>query len=114
MEHGVTVTVIAKATFLEEPKWSTMMAKNVHQVVSWAVETLANTPKQEERKFNLRLTSFEAKEGESEKELVQRFNVNVVGPNEIMCQGCRHHAVAACCCMSLRLGGGYAPKHNVI
>ncbi len=32
-----------------------------------AVETLVNTPKQEERKLNLRLTSFEAKEGETEK-----------------------------------------------
>jgi hypothetical protein len=34
------------------------------------VETLADTSKQEERKFNLRLTGFEAKEGETEKELV--------------------------------------------
>jgi hypothetical protein len=28
------------------------------------VETLVDAPKQEERKFNLRFTSFEAKEGE--------------------------------------------------
>jgi hypothetical protein len=34
------------------------------------VETLADAPKQEERKFNLRLTGFEAKEGETENELV--------------------------------------------
>jgi hypothetical protein len=34
------------------------------------VETLADTPKQEEHKLNLRLTSFEVKEGETEKELV--------------------------------------------
>jgi hypothetical protein len=39
------------------------------------VETLANAPKQEERKFNLRLTGFEAKEGETKKKLVQRFNI---------------------------------------
>jgi hypothetical protein len=39
----------------------------VCQVVSQAVETLANAPKQEKRKFNLRLTSFKAKEGEIEK-----------------------------------------------
>jgi len=35
-------------------------------------------PKQRECKFNLRLTSFEAKEGETEKELVQRFNTELL------------------------------------
>jgi hypothetical protein len=35
------------------------------------LETLVDTPKQEERKLNLRLMGFEAKEGETEKELVQ-------------------------------------------
>jgi hypothetical protein len=34
------------------------------------VETLADVPKQEECKFNLRLMGFEAKEGETKKELV--------------------------------------------
>jgi hypothetical protein len=34
------------------------------------VETLADVPKQEERKLNLRLIGFEAKEGETENELV--------------------------------------------
>jgi len=34
------------------------------------METLVDTPKQEECKLNLRLISFEAKEGETEKELV--------------------------------------------
>jgi hypothetical protein len=34
------------------------------------METLVDAPKQEERKLNPRLTSFEAKEGEIEKELV--------------------------------------------
>ncbi len=62
---------------MEEPKWTTMMAMNVCQVVSRAMETLANTPKQEERKLNLQLTGFEAKEGETEKELVQRFNIEL-------------------------------------
>jgi hypothetical protein len=47
------------------------MAKKVCQVVSRVVETLANAPKYEECKLNLHLTSFEAKEGETEKELVQ-------------------------------------------
>jgi hypothetical protein len=42
------------------------------------METLANTPKQEERKLNLRLTGFEAKEGKIEKELVQRLNTEVL------------------------------------
>jgi hypothetical protein len=32
--------------------------------------TLVDTPKQEERKLNLCLTGFEAKEGKTEKELV--------------------------------------------
>jgi len=35
-----------------------------------AVETLADMPKQEEHKFNLHLTRFEAKEGKTEKELM--------------------------------------------
>jgi hypothetical protein len=42
------------------------------------VETLANAPKQEEHKFNLCLTCFEAEEGEIEKELVQRFNTKLL------------------------------------
>jgi hypothetical protein len=68
MERKVATAVTAKAAFVEELKWTTMMAKNVRQVVSWAVETLADAPKQEERKLNLCLTGFEAKE--IEKELV--------------------------------------------
>jgi hypothetical protein len=40
--------------------------------------TFANAPKQEERKLNLRLMGFEAKEGETEKELVQRFNTELL------------------------------------
>jgi uncharacterized glyoxalase superfamily metalloenzyme YdcJ len=47
-------------------------------VVSRAVETLVNTPKQEECKLNLRLTSFEAKEGETKKELVQQLNTKLL------------------------------------
>jgi hypothetical protein len=47
-----------------------VMAKNVRQVVNQVVETLADAPKQEECKLNLRLTGFEAKGGETEKELV--------------------------------------------
>jgi hypothetical protein len=42
------------------------------------VETLANAPKQEERKLNLRLTGFEAKEGETKNELVQRLNTELL------------------------------------
>jgi hypothetical protein len=47
-------------------------------VVNWAVETLADSPKQEEHKLNLHLMGFEAKEGEAEKELVQRFNIELL------------------------------------
>jgi hypothetical protein len=63
---------------IKEPKWTTMMAKNMRQVVGWVVETLADTPKQEEHKLNLRLTGFEAKEGEIEKDLVQRLNTELL------------------------------------
>ncbi len=70
MECETTAAITTKATFAEEPKWTTMMVKNVRQVVSWVVETLADTPKQEEREFNLCRMSFEAKEGETKKELV--------------------------------------------
>ncbi len=55
-----------------------MMAKNVHQVVSQAMETLVDAPKQEELKLNLCLTGFEAKEGETEKELVQQLNTKLL------------------------------------
>jgi hypothetical protein len=42
------------------------------------VQTLVDTPKQEECKFNMCLTGFEAKEGETEKELVQRLNTKLL------------------------------------
>ncbi len=77
MERKVVAAITAKAMYAEEPKWTTVMAKNVRQVVSWAMETFANAPKQEECKFNLHLTSFKAKEGEIE-ELLQRFNTELL------------------------------------
>jgi hypothetical protein len=49
------------------------------------METLANTPKQEEHKLNLRLTGFEAKEGETEKELVQWFNTELLEGQMKLC-----------------------------
>jgi len=67
MECEVVAVITTKVMFVEDPKRTMVMAKNVCQVVSQAVETLANAPKQEKRKFNLRLTSFKAKEGEIEK-----------------------------------------------
>ncbi len=70
MERKAAMVFTANAAFAKEPKWTTVMAKNVRQVVSRAMETLADTPKQEERKLNLCLTGFEAKEGETENELV--------------------------------------------
>jgi uncharacterized membrane protein len=71
MECEAVAIVTAKATSMEEPKWTTVIAKNVCQVVSWVVETLANAPKQKEHKLNPHLTGFEVKEGETEKEVVQ-------------------------------------------
>ncbi len=70
MECKAIAVVIAKAASMEEPKWTTMMAKNVRQVVNQVVETLVDAPKQEKHKLNLRLMGFEAKEGKTEKELV--------------------------------------------
>jgi hypothetical protein len=70
IEREATTTVTTKVVFAEEPKWTTMMAKNVRQVVNQVVETLANAPKQEERKLNMRLIGFKAKEGKTEIELV--------------------------------------------
>ncbi len=54
------------------------MAKNVCQVVSQVVETLVDAPRQKERKFNLHLTGFKAKESETEKELVQWLNTELL------------------------------------
>jgi hypothetical protein len=45
MECEAVVIVITKVASVEEPKWTTVMAKNVRQVVSLAVETLADAPK---------------------------------------------------------------------
>jgi hypothetical protein len=42
------------------------------------VETLADAPKQKERKLKLRLIGFEAKESEIENKLVQRFNTELL------------------------------------
>jgi hypothetical protein len=67
MERKAATAITTKATFTKEPKWTTVMAKNMRQVISEAVETLADAPKQEERKFNMHFTSFEAKEGETKK-----------------------------------------------
>jgi hypothetical protein len=78
MECEAAVAVTAKVASTKEPKWTMVMAKNMHQVVNRAVETLADAPKQEGCKLNLRLTSFEAKEGETEKELVQWLNTKLL------------------------------------
>jgi hypothetical protein len=62
-----------------------VMAKNVRHVVSRVVETLANAPKQEEHKLNLRFMGFEAKKGEINKELVQRFNTELLQGQMRLC-----------------------------
>ncbi len=77
MECEVAVVVTVKVAFTKELNWTMVIAKNVRQVVSWAMETLVNVPKQEEHKFNLRLIGFDVKEGEIEKKLVQRLNTEL-------------------------------------
>jgi hypothetical protein len=42
------------------------------------METLADVPKEEECKLNLHLMSFETKEGETKKELMQRLNIELL------------------------------------
>jgi hypothetical protein len=44
MECEAATVVIAKVMSSEQPKWTTVMAKNLHQVVSLAMETLADAP----------------------------------------------------------------------
>jgi hypothetical protein len=45
MECETIVAITTKIVFTKEAKWTTVMAKNVRQVVNQAVETLADTPK---------------------------------------------------------------------
>jgi hypothetical protein len=52
-ECEVVVIATTKVTFTEEPKWTKVRAKSVCQVVNYVVESLVDTPKQEEHKFNL-------------------------------------------------------------
>jgi len=85
IEHEATSTITTKATSAEEPKWTTMMAKNMCQVVSRVVETLADAPKQEKHKLNLRLIGFEAKEDEIKNELVQWFNTELLQGQMRLC-----------------------------
>jgi hypothetical protein len=72
------MTFTTNAASINKPKWTTVMAKNMRQVVSQAMETLADVPKQEERKLNLCFMGFKIKEGEIEKELVQWFNIELL------------------------------------
>jgi hypothetical protein len=41
IKRKVAMALIAKAASTKEPKWITVMANNMRQVVSWAMETLA-------------------------------------------------------------------------
>ncbi len=47
-------------------------------MVNRALETLVDASKQEECKLNLHLMGFEAKEGKTKKELVQRLNIELL------------------------------------
>jgi hypothetical protein len=78
MEREALAIIIAKVASVEKPKWTTVMAKNVRQVVNRPVEILADAPKQEEHKLNLRLTGFKAKEGETKKEIMQQLNTKLL------------------------------------
>jgi hypothetical protein len=45
MEHEAAMAITSKASSVEEPKWTTVMAKNVRQVFNWVMETLVDVPK---------------------------------------------------------------------
>jgi hypothetical protein len=45
MEREAAMAITAKVMPTKEPKWTTVMAKNVRQVVNQVVETLVDTPK---------------------------------------------------------------------
>jgi hypothetical protein len=45
MEHETDAVITAKVAFAEKPKWTTMMANNVRQRISWAMDILAHAPK---------------------------------------------------------------------
>jgi hypothetical protein len=45
MERKAAMVITAKVMLTEESKWTMVMAKNVRQVVSQAVETLVDAPK---------------------------------------------------------------------
>ncbi len=49
------------------------------------MKTLADAPKQEEHKLNLHLMGFDAKEDETEKELVQRLNTKLLQGQMRLC-----------------------------
>ncbi len=85
MERKVTTVVTTKVASTKEPKWTMVMAKNVRQVVSQVVETLADMPKWKECKFNMHLTGFEAKEGKIEKELLQQLNTELLQGQMKLC-----------------------------
>jgi hypothetical protein len=79
------------------------------------METLVDVPKHQERKLNLCLMGFKAKEGKTEKELMQRLNTKLLqGPNEVACQGHHRHATVTCHCTGLRPNGRRTPQHNVV
>jgi hypothetical protein len=45
MECEAAIAITTKAVFTKEPKWTTVMAKNMCYVVSRTMETLANASK---------------------------------------------------------------------
>jgi hypothetical protein len=46
IEREAVAIITAKAAFVEEPKWSTVVAENMRQGVNRVVHTLADAPKQ--------------------------------------------------------------------
>ncbi len=84
-------------------------------MVSQVVETLAYVPKQEKCKVNMCFMGFEAKEGETKKELVQWLNTELLqGQMRLRtCQGCCCHVPMAYDYTGLRLGSRCVPQRGV-
>ncbi len=93
MECKITMAVITKVVIMEEPKWTTVMAKNVRQVVIKAMETLADAPKHEVLPALHELWNQGRWDWEGASATTQ--HKNVVRLDETTRQGRCHHAIVA-------------------
>ncbi len=114
MEQKAAMAIITKVVSTKEPKWTIVMAKNVCQMVSCIVETLtdAQTRGAQTQPAPHGLQGQGGQDRERTGATVQHRII--VGPDEVVRQGCCHHAAMACHCASLRPDGGRAPRRDAV